>query len=183
MKVSNAVSIMAVAISMTLASLAAQAQDTGYSVGSYKTVNNADKINQVGVGLQAGSLSGVNAEYWVSENRAFEGSLTGEHGNMALSAAHLWMNRGAFSSVSSSRYVDDFVPFIGAGALVAFGNQSDFFDKNDETVALAAQIPLGIEYMPRMQRFSIFADIAPSYEVTPIAVGFVTADLGARLFF
>ena len=151
------------------------------SVVESSSVTNAEKSGQVGLGLAVGSLIGLSAQYWVDNDHALNATFATEHGNAALSAAHLWLFRGAFGD--SSREATSFLPYIGAGAIAAFGTQSDYFTRNNRNTAIAAQLPLGIEFLPILQRFDIFAEVAPSLEITPTVVGFLTALVGARFYF
>lgn len=157
------------------------AHAAGTSSTRYSSVTNQDKDGQFGVGLAVGSLSGLSAQYWLDNDRAINATFAAERGNTAISLAHIWTFHGAFTG--SGRNAGNFVPYVGAGAIAAFGTQSDYFTRNTENVALAAQVPLGIEFLPSLQRFDIFAELAPSLEITPTAVGFLTADLGARFYF
>lgn len=67
-----------------------------------------------------------------------------------------------------------------------YGKNSDSFERapgNTDSFALAVQAPIGIEFLPRSLRFGIFAQIVPSLELVPIAVSFLTGDLGALFYF
>jgi hypothetical protein len=161
--------------------LSLNANAAGTSTSSYPSINNQAKAGQFGLGLEVGSLAGVSGQYWMANDRALNLTFAAEHGNAVISGAHLWLFPGAFAD--GGRDANYFVPYIGAGAIAAFGTQSDYFSRNSENVAVAAQIPLGIEFLPSLQRFDVFAEIAPSLELVPTMVGFLTADLGARFYF
>lgn len=148
------------------------------SVSQQQAVNTADKTDELGVGLQVGSLSGVNFEYWTAPERTINSSLTAERGNFVVGASHNWIYRDAFSG-----QFRNFRPFIGAGVLAAWGDRSGYFRRDTQTFGLAAQMPLGIEFLPSMQRFAVFAEIAPSLQVIPASIGFLTGDIGARFYF
>jgi hypothetical protein len=155
-----------------------QAQTTRTSIDDLPTINNMNKVDQVGVGLELGSLSGVTVDYWHSSAATWNASLLADSGNTAIALAHEWMFPAAASRVSNV-----VLPYIGAGALMAFGNHSDYFSDRSQTFALALQVPLGIQFLPPHQRFGIFAEIKPSLEITPATVAFFNADLGARFYF
>jgi hypothetical protein len=157
------------------------ANAAGLSTSRYSSVANEEKAGQFGAGLAVGSLTGLSTQYWLDNGRAINATFAAERGNVALSVAHLWLFRGAFAN--TSRRANDFVPYIGIGAIAAFGTQSDYFTRNNENVAVAAQVPFGIEFLPSLQRFDIFAELAPSLEIVPTTGGFLTADLGARFYF
>ncbi len=150
----------------------------------YPLITNSEKNNQIGIGLSLGSLTGLSSQYWLDNHRALNGTFAAENGNTAVSVTHLWLFRGAF--VGSTGEANSFVPYIGIGAIAAFGKQSDYFTRdsgNNENFAFAAQVPLGIEFLPGPERFDIFVEVAPSIAVTPTSRGFVTANLGARFYF
>jgi len=144
-----------------------------------KALNVPDKTDELGVGLQLGSLSGVNLEYWLTQDRTMNAALTAERGNVALNATHVWLFANTFGG-----QFRNFVPFVGAGLLGAWGDRSDYFRRaNNENFALALHVPLGIEFLPRLERFGIFAELAPSLEFVPQSFAFVTGDVGARFYF
>jgi hypothetical protein len=161
----------------------AQEQNASYTSRS-ASVTNADKAGQFGVGLEAGSLPGINFEYWMANDRSLNGTIAFYNGNTEISLAHLWVFRNAFSNLSGDPQASYFAPYIGAGALLGFGTSNDEFSRNiDTNAAVAAQVPLGIAFLPSQQRFSIFAELAPTVEIAPVGTGFITADLGAKFFF
>lgn len=137
----------------------------------------------IGVGFQAGQYNGLNVEYWLTERRTLNATVAGEQGNSALSVDHRWMFRDAFTDRRQGRTVRSLVPYAGLGAVVLIGSQSDVLDRNNEEFAWAVQVPLGIEFLPAQERFSVFAQIIPSLEMVPISVPFLTGDIGARFYF
>lgn len=157
------------------------AQAANVSSTKYPVVTNIEKIDQFGIGLSVGSLTGLSTQYWLDNERTLNGTFAAENGNTAVSVAHLWLFRGAFAGKSSQ--ANAFVPYIGVGAIGAFGKHSDYFTRDNENFAFAAQVPLGMEFLPGPERFDIYIEIAPSIELTPTSGGFVTANLGARFYF
>lgn len=143
-------------------------------------VNNVDKIDQIGVGLQVGTTTGVNLEYWLYPNTVLTGAVGVEHTNGIVTVGSNYMFRGAFAGSASA-----LTPYVGGGALASFGTNSDYLDRtpSNRNFALALQVPLGLAWLPAAQRFDIFAQIAPSAEVTPVLLGFMAADLGAHFYF
>jgi hypothetical protein len=154
------------------------AAEGGTSVLSATRLNNSTKTGQLGLGGQVGSFSGVSGEYWATNDRAVEAAIAFRGPNTAFIASHNWFARDTFSGGAEA-----LVPFIGIGGLVVLGNHDDALERHDEDFAFGVQIPLGVEFLPYSQRFSIFGKLAPSLEVTPIGVGFFTGDLGARFYF
>jgi len=145
-------------------------------------ITNTEKSGQTGVGLQTGSFTGVTAQHWIADDRTINAAVAYARGNTAVSASHIWMFPRLTAGGSALR---DFTPYIGAGAVASFGTKADYFSRTsaNENMAIAAQIPIGIEYLPRLERFDIFAELAPAFEITPLQAGVFTANLGARYFF
>jgi hypothetical protein len=159
--------------------LNAFAAESASSVLSAKRLNNrGDKTGQFGLGAQVGSFSGISSEFWTNNDRAIEASFAFRGRNSAVSVAHNWFARGTFSGASEA-----LVPVLGVGGIAVFGNGSDALERNGESFAFGVQIPVGMEYLPPSQRFALYGKVAPSFEFTPIGVGFVTGDLGARFYF
>lgn len=160
--------------------LSFSAHGAGTSTMNTANISNAEKAGHIGVGLQAGSNTGVNAEYWAAQNRAWTAAISQEHGNAAVLFGHNWMYRDVFAGSASA-----ITPYIGAGLLGVFGNNDDYLNRTETNrdFVLAAQMPLGLEWLPHTQRFSIFGQISPSIEVTPLLLGFMGADIGARFYF
>lgn len=151
----------------------------GRSTTQQSALNTRDKTDEFGVGLQVGSLSGVNFEYWLAQQRTLNAAFTAERGNIAINAAHTWLFHDSFSG-----QFNNFVPFVGAGLIGAWGDRSDYFRRShDENFAMALHAPVGIEYLPRLQRFSVFLEVAPSLQFVPESFAFLTGDLGARFYF
>lgn len=174
-----------------LATPAVNAQDEATTVdtepgmsttATRREVTNVNKSGQSGVGLQTGSLTGVTVQHWIADDSTINAAIAYSRGNTAISAAHIWMFPRA---TAQGTLVRDFTPYVGAGAMAAFGTQSDYFSRTvaRENVAIAAQLPIGIEYLPRLERFDIFAELVPAIEISPVVAGIFTANLGARYFF
>jgi hypothetical protein len=144
---------------------------------NYTSFNEPNSAGSIGIGLQVGSLSGVNIEYWASTDRTWNAIFAIEHLNSAIGVAHHWMLENIVSASAKT------LPYIGLGMLEASGTESDIFSRNDETHALAAQVPLGFEYLPSQKRYSIFAEVDPSLEISPVATGFFTVDFGGKYYF
>lgn len=157
----------------------APAASSGVTVLNQSNVTNQSKADQLGAGIQIGSLSGVNFEYWADSNRTFNGAMTFARGNTAVTFATLWMFRDALKGSASN-----FVPFIGAGVLAVWGNRDDYFSRrSSESFVLAAQVPMGIQFLPHQERFGLFVEFSPSLEIVPATYGFITGDIGARYYF
>ena len=154
----------------------AQAQNVNRT-RSTGVINNVQKTDQFGIGLQGGSYSGVDLAYWLTNQSALNGTVSASYGNTDISLAYLSYFRESMSG--------DVSPYVGVGAILGFGKGYDIFDRVGSTYenAGAVQIPIGLEFLPHAQRFSIYGEIAPSLEVYPMSFGFITADVGAKFFF
>lgn len=150
----------------------------GTNVLSAENLNNADKAGQFGVGAQVGSFSGLSTEFWMTNQTGIAAGLTFGNRNTAIAISHNWYARGTFSGKAEA-----LVPFLGVGGLAVFGNHADALDRGHQDFALGVQVPLGLEFLPISQRYSVFGEVTPSIEVSPVAVGFLTGDLGARFYF
>jgi hypothetical protein len=152
----------------------------GSSTMNRSGIANGDKTNQIGVGAQVGTSTGINAEYWVDQSRAWTGAIAQEHNNAAVAIGQNMMFRDFFSGNASA-----LAPYIGVGAMGVFGKNSDYLSRTEanDNFVLAAQVPVGVEWLPRTQRFSLFGQLTPSAEVTPVLMGFMGADLGGRFYF
>jgi len=165
-------------ILLGLLSSAAFAQQSVSTRLEYGSVNNVNKTDQIGVGIQVGSLSGVAADYWYRSDASLNASITSDYGNTALGFAHVWYFKNAFPEREGM-----ITPYIGAGGLVPIGNHSDYLADRVDSLALAAQMPLGIMFLPAQQRFGIFAEISPSLEIVPDLQGFIIGDIGGKFYF
>lgn len=161
----------------------ANAQTEGLSSLAASEVNNINKVSDIGVGFQVGSYSGINLEYWLTQNQTANASLGFAYGNTAVGLDYVWLFRDTFTN-----QLRDFVPYVGFGAVGVFGNNADYLDRNlarkpSENFGFLVHVPVGIQYLPRMQRFGLFAELAPSLEIVPNNFGLLTGDVGARFYF
>ncbi len=151
-----------------------------FSSSKSYSVTNHNKVDQIGVGLTLGSMSGVSGQYWLNNIRAINGAIIAEHGNTAVAVSHIWLFREVFGN---TRMSDQFLPYIGVGGIAATGTQSSYFSRDKESFAFGAQVPFGIEFLPGPQRFDVFAELVPTLEIVPQSTGFLVANLGARFYF
>jgi hypothetical protein len=143
-------------------------------------VNNVEKTNQIGFGIQAGTSTGINAEYWLTEDAVAVAAFAPEHSNALVTLGGNYMFRNVISG-----NVKSVTPYVGGGILAVFGTNNDYLDRTDSNrnFAMAAQVPCGLAWLPEAQRFDIFAQISPSVQVVPVMMGFMAADLGAHFYF
>jgi hypothetical protein len=148
-------------------------------------VNNSDKTSQYGVGAVLGTSTGVATEYWTSNMTAFGLNIVSYHNtNLAVSFGHNWFARTAFQE----GFMRDISPYGGVQALGVFGTSDDSLQRRDDDTffgrnVFAAQVPLGVAYLPQTRNFGAFAEVLPGFEVSPYGYFFMAGDLGARMYF
>lgn len=166
---------------MIVAGISAGAVESGYSTLLARDLNNRQKTNQFGIGFQAGALMGLNLQIWPDNYRAWTVTGTFPSANSGFAVDHRWYYRTAFTGDTQS-----LAPFVGMGILADIGNRADVFRRSrqsPESLAVSIQVPLGFEWLPTEQRYSIFGELTPNVEMTPIGTLFLTGDVGARFFF
>lgn len=157
------------------------AADTGITRHRYTAINNYNKTDQLGVGLKVGGLAGVTFEYWNTAETTLNLSLISDRYSWGVSASHNWMLNRINTESSPLNY--SVSPYVGAGLLLGFGRYWIYKERYNEPTFLALQVPLGVEFLPGPERFSLFGEVTPSIDLTSKAVGFISADIGARYYF
>ena len=146
----------------------------------------------LGLGIMLGEPTGLTLKNWLSSTRAFDLGVTYSFGNyFAVLGDYLFHFPGAFSSSARSDVANDFVPYLGIGAIAFFDTGSNgierngFFRRNDlgSSVGLGVRIPLGLEFLPRSAPIGIFAEIVPGLGVIPSTFGFIEGVVGGRFYF
>ncbi len=144
---------------------------------------NLDKAGDTSVGLKWGNLTGVDFKHWFNQENALALGFSSDEGNTGVGMDYLWHFRNGIMAATGLKNTAALVPYIGAGLLGAFGDDSRFFDRGTENFGLALRAPLGLEYLPRQLSMGVFGEIAPSFAIAPTTVTFLTADVGARYYF
>lgn len=138
---------------------------------------NSSKARRWGVGLRAGSPSGLTAKYWFDNENALDMAV-GAYGYYAGSAYsglnvhadYLWHRYGVFGDFTSKSY--RLMPlYFGIGGMFSSPGVAGV-----RTVA-------GITWLFDENPFDLFFDLAPTLVVAP-AMGFgIDAGLGGRFYF
>lgn len=178
---SLAVLISLISIILTPFVGALHAEDFGITTKQDRLMPFSEREGNLGVGVKVGELSGLNLEFWNTSMTAINWSLVAGPGRWGAGFSHNWMIDRTLLSSGWDRYA--LVPYLGAGMLFGFDRIEEARGHYTEKTFMAVQFPIGIEYMPQFERFSIFGQILPSIEVTPAALSFLSADLGARFYF
>lgn len=140
------------------------------------------KSGNFGLGVMLGDPSGLTAKVWTSRATAFQLGLSYSWGDyFAILGDHLWHFPNALAGAGGG--ANQFVPYLGLGAVLFFDDDGNFRDRNDRDVALGARIPLGIEFLPRAIPLGVFAEVVPGVGIVPDVFGFVQGDIGARFYF
>lgn len=144
----------------------------------------------LGLGVIFGEPTGLTLKYWNSHTTAINFGVTYSFGNyFVFLADYLWHFPTAFSSATRGKISSEFVPYVGIGAELFVGNspysslnRRYFFFNSDNSIALGARIPLGIEFMPRSAPLGIFAEIVPGIGLVPGVFGFLQGGVGVRFY-
>lgn len=140
----------------------------------------------VGIGVILGEPTGLTLKAWTGRASALNFGLTYSFGSYFIFMTdYLWHFPEAFSQ---GRVGSQFVPYVGLGAEVFFGDSSPYYSRTRfrnstfDSVAFGARIPLGIEFSPQGTPFGIFAEIVPGVGLLPGMFGFVQGGIGARVY-
>ena len=123
-----------------------------------------------GIGVMAGSPTGLNGKLWVSAENAVDVGLAWsfvDEGYLHIHGDYLWH----FPDVirSSQR----FVLYAGLGARLGLGDDP----------RIGVRIPGGIEWWPRNTPLDVFLEVAPVLDLTPKTTFAFNGAVGIRFFF
>ncbi len=173
-------------IGFAQASQAKDAAEQTTSATMAKLSPNYLSYDRLGMGIKWGTFTGVSAKYWSDDYQAVEISAAFADANTIIGVDYLWNFRGAVANLVQFKGVDNFIPFAGVGLLSSFGTNSSntrIFNRDTEAFALAARIPIGIEFLPSSVHMGIYGEIGLGYSFIPNSYSFATADVGARYYF
>jgi hypothetical protein len=179
----NIRTILCIGLGLLTVSPSFAASSLGTSTAKASRPNSSSKSGgNFGLGVMLGDPSGLTAKLWTSHSTAFALGLSYSFGDyFAILGDHLWHFPNALAGAGSP--ANQFVPYIGLGAVLFFDDDGNFRDRNDRDVALGARIPLGIEFLPRTIPLGVFAEVVPGVGIVPDVFGFVQGDIGARFYF
>lgn len=128
--------------------------------------------NKLGAGMMIGNPTGVNAKYWLDENKAVDAGLGlsfGRKTEMSLHSDFLLHSKGAL-------FYNDVHPldlYYGIGARIEFS----------EGLEMGARLPVGLTHFIEERNADVFAEVAPIIDIiSKIGVEFHFA-FGARYYF
>ncbi len=142
-----------------------------------------EKVNDIAIGFRWGNMTGIEVKYWTTEAQALNVSAAFLDNNSAIGANYLYHFRGGVNKVTELRNTDAFVPYVGFGVVAAFGEDTQFFDRNTDDFGFAFRAPIGLEFLTNSPRIGLFAELSPSFAIVPETFTFVTGDIGARFYF
>lgn len=142
------------------------------SYNSYNAENNY--VHKLGVGIILGEPTGGSLKYWLNNTMAVDGAIgwsTHDDANLYLHSDLLWNHFGLIPVPEGRLPV-----YLGVGGFARFRG-----DRHDDQAGL--RLPLGLDYMFQNSPVDIFAEIAPTIDVTPDIRGDVTGGVGVRFWF
>lgn len=128
----------------------------------------SDQTGQLGVGLIAGSPIGVTMKYWLDSDIAFDGGAG--YGNAGVFYADVLFNNWSLVNPPRRGRTNT---YLGAGPRVATDDGGQF----------ALRAMAGIGYWPAGQPIEIFAEVGPTFKITPDNKVGIDGGLGLRYYF
>lgn len=119
-----------------------------------------------------GNPTGLTGKYWLNEDQAVDGGLgfsVGKHTEVSIHSDFLLHNKGAF-------VFDDVHPL---DLYYGIGGRMEFADD----IELGVRVPVGIAHRFTEQPADIFAEIAPIFDLVPVAGIEMHLAVGARYYF
>lgn len=142
-----------------------------------------------GAGLMIGSMTSMTGKYWLDKRGAVDFGLgfEGSH-DMTIYADYLWHLPGIFGS--NSRFGRETSGYIGGGAGVWFWHDSYECGrwgcdrrKDDSGTGVFIRGLCGFEWYAVPTRFGVFAELGPTFLLTPDTGGDLDVGLGGRYYF
>lgn len=131
-------------------------------------------VHRFGAGIILGEPTGASVKYWLNRKMAVDGAVgwsTHDHSDAYLQGDLLWHKFNIFP-IKQGR-----LPlYFGVGGIVRFRN-----DHRDNQAGI--RVPVGVSYMFENAPIDVFAEVAPTLDVTPNARGEVTGGVGIRFWF
>lgn len=123
-----------------------------------------------GLGVMAGSPTGLNGKLWMSAENAVDAGVAWsfvDEGYLHIHADYLWH----FPNVIRSSQT--FVLYTGIGGRLGLGDDA----------RVGVRIPGGIEWWPRNTPLDVFLEIAPILDLAPKTKFAFNGAIGIRFFF
>jgi len=161
----------------------AMAENQSAAQNTYPAENgnyNTDMTNNMGVGINVGTMTGPQIKWWLSNSQAFDAGMGFNSSSTAFFADYLFhfniQNGGGVDIPSTVS------PYIGVGVVGGWGGNS-IFNHNIQNFGFGFRVPLGVEFLPHGVPMGFFGEVQPGIGVAPDTFGFLQADLGGRYYF
>lgn len=122
----------------------------------------------LGVGAELGSPLGLTAKYWVSDMFAIDGGMG--YGNAAVFYADALFNSWRLGPILSSGKTN---MYAGLGPRVA----------SDDGGQFALRTIVGMGYWPNGEPIELFAQVGPTFKITPDNDVGIDGSVGIRYYF
>ena len=136
---------------------------------------------QLGLGVILGEPTGLSVKYWLDDKQAIDGGATWsfwDGDGFQLHADYLWHG---FEFLSPLVVSGKLPVYAGVGARLKFRDDNGKHDDGGDTV-FGLRVPLGVSYLFDGKPFDIFAEIAPTLDLTPdVELNFAIA-VGVRFY-
>ncbi len=143
--------------------------------------------HKFGAGLMVGNMVAMTGKYWLSKQGAVDFGL-GFSGGTAVYADYLWHIPGIFGS--GTRFGRETSGYIGGGGGVGFWSDSyecGRYDcgrrKSESGTGVFVRGLVGFEWYPAPTQFGVFAEIGPTFLLTPSTAGRLDLGVGGRYYF
>ena len=142
----------------------------------------------VGLGVVFGNPTAITGKIFIGREQAIDGGLSfAERDYFLVYGDYLVHYPGSLGH--NNEFVSKLIPYVGAGAILVFANRRDdrydgkYFRRSEDSFALGARIPLGVEWMAATLPIGVFLELAPGITIVPSTQGFIQAGLGVRYYF
>ncbi len=130
-----------------------------------------------GIGLAAGSITGISMKYWTAHTEAIEieaGWSLKHNSYYSIYATYLFHNFKTLRELVSKEILGDIPIYTGLGIRTRFGEGTD---------ELGLRVPLGVAYMFGTLPLDTFVEVAPALNLYPSTTLYVDVVLGVRYYF
>lgn len=141
-----------------------------------------------GAGVLLGDPTALSAKYFLDNRTAVDAGLSfGGHYFMLFGD---YLKHFPGSIKANNAFISSLNPYVGVGPLIAIDTEEDRHDKHhhifeddDDDFALAARIPLGIEWLANEIPLGISLEIVPGIVIVPATEAFFQGGLAIRYYF
>ncbi len=135
----------------------------------------------LGVGLIAGSPTGLSMKYWTGKNAAIDAAAewsTSGNDKFYFHADYLLHD---YSLIKQTNVKVKLPVYYGIGAHFEFKDNTS--GKGNDDDILAIRVPIGVSFQFTDSRLEAFAEIVPALELSPDTDLDISAAIGGRFYF